>query len=123
MAKALYLVHTNCEADQEAEFNEWYEKVHLPDLLRVEGIVGAQRFRLNGPGPQTLNRAGEPAVAQYLAVYEFDTEDTDAVLKRIGESRSQWQMFDGMQLVAGSAYAALGERQTSAGTPAAAATT
>jgi hypothetical protein len=89
----------------------------------VEGIVGAQRFRLNGPGPQTLNRAGEPAVAQYLAVYEFDTEDTDAVLKRIGESRSQWQMFDGMQMVAGAAYAALGERQTSAGTPAAAATT
>jgi hypothetical protein len=123
MPKALYLVYTNCEEGREAEFNEWYEKVHLPDLLSVEGIVGAQRFRLSGPGPQTLNRAGEPAVAQFLAVYEFDTEDTDAVLKRIGESRSKWQMFDGMQLVAGASYVTLGERQTSAGTPAGATTT
>ena len=96
--------------EHEEEFNDWYETVHLPDLLSVEGLVAAQRFQLTGPGPQTLNRAGEPAVAQYLAVYELDTEDTDAVLERIAAARSQWQMFDGLQLVAGARYVALGER-------------
>jgi hypothetical protein len=111
MAKALYLVYTNCDPGREAEFNEWYDKVHLPDLLGVEGIVAAQRFQLTGPGPQTLGRNGEPVVAQYLAVYELDTEDTDAVLERIGAARGQWQMFDGIQLVAGARYVALGERQ------------
>jgi hypothetical protein len=122
MAKALYLVYTNCEPGREAEFKDWYETVHLPDLLRVEGIVAAQRFRLTGPGPQTLNRAGEPAVAQYLAVYELDTEDTDAVLERIAAARSRWQMFDGLQLVAGARYVALGERHAAPAAAAAATT-
>jgi hypothetical protein len=122
MAKALYLVHTNCEAGREAEFNEWYENVHLRDLLSVDGIVAAQRFQLTGPGPQTVTRSGEPAVAQYLAIYELDTEDTDAVLERIGAARSQWQMFDSMQLVAGARYVALGDRQTAGVAPAAATT-
>ena len=112
MAKALYLVYTNCEPGREAEFNEWYETVHLPDLLSVEGIVAAQRFKLTGPGPQTLTRAGEPAVAQYLAVYDLDTDDTEVVLERIAAARPQWRMFDGLQLVASARYVALGERQT-----------
>ena len=112
MAKALYLVYTNCEPGREAEFNHWYDTVHLPDLLRVEGIVAAQRFQLTGPGPQTLTRAGEPAVAQYLAVYELDTDDTEAVLERIAAALPQWQMFDGIQLVASARYVALSERQT-----------
>lgn len=118
MAKALYLVHTNCESGREAEFNDWYDNVHLRDLLGVDGIIAAQRFQLTGPGPQTVTRSGEPAVAQYLAVYELDTEDTEAVLKRIGEAISQWQMFDGLQVVGGARYVALGERQTADAAPA-----
>jgi hypothetical protein len=121
MAKALYLVHSNCDPAREAEFNEWYENVHLPDLLGVEGIVAAQRFKLTGPGPQTLTRSGEPAVAQYLAIYELDTEDTDAVLARIGAARSGWQMSDSLQLVSGARYVAAGERQTATATASAAA--
>jgi len=120
MATALYLVYTNCEPGREAEFEEWYETVHLPDLLGVEGIVAAQRFKLTGPGPQTLTRSGEPAVAQYLAVYELDTEDTDAVLARIGAARSGWQMSDSLQLVAAARYVAAGERQTAPAATAAA---
>ena len=114
MSKALYLVYTNCEPAREAEFNEWYDTVHLPDLLSVDGIVAAQRFKLVGPGPQTLTRAGEPAVAQYLAVYELDTDDTEAVLARIAAARPQWRMSDAIQLVASARYVALGERQTAA---------
>jgi hypothetical protein len=111
MAQALYLVYTNCEPGREAEFNDWYDNVHLRDLLSVEGIVAAQRFELTGPGPQTINRAGEPTVAQYLAIYELDTEDTEAVLERIAAARSRWQMFDGIQLVNGTRYIAHGERR------------
>ena len=86
--------------------------MHLPDLLHVAGIVAAQRFKLSGPGPQTLTRAGEPAIAQYLAVYELDTDDTEAVLERIAAAQPQWQMFDGIQLVASARYVALSERHT-----------
>lgn len=122
MAKALYLVYTNCDEGREAEFNDWYDNTHLRDLLSVDGIVGAQRFRLTGPGPQTVTRSGEPQVAQFLAIYELDTEDTDAVLERIGAARGQWQMSDALQIVTAARYVALGEQQTAGAAPAAAAT-
>ena len=50
-------------------------------------------------------------MAQYLAVYELDTEDTEAVLGRIAAARAGWQMSDSLQLVAAARYVALGERQ------------
>lgn len=118
MPKALLMVYTNCDAEREQEFNHWYDTVHLPDLLSLDGISGAQRFKLAGPGPQTVNPAGEPAVAQYLAVYELDTDDVDAIQQRIRAASPQWRergrLFDGIKLVSMATYRALGERQTAA---------
>ncbi len=116
MPKAVFLVFTNCDAGREAEFNHWYDTIHLPDLLAVAGIVGAQRFQLAGAGPQTVTATSAPAVAQYLAVYDLDTEDVAAVLQRIQAIAPDWQaqgrLFDGFQVVSGASYVALGARQT-----------
>ena len=39
MAKWLLVVGSNCaDAARETEFNEWYEKTHLPDVLETLGI-------------------------------------------------------------------------------------
>ena len=118
MSKAVLLVYSNCPADQEEAFNHWYDTVHVPDILGIEGFVAAQRFKLAGPGPQTVTRDGQPAVAQYLALYEMDTADTGAAMKRLGGAVAELQqrdrMFDGIQVVSGATYVALGERQTAA---------
>ena len=118
MSKAVLLVYSNCPADQEDAFNQWYDTVHVPDILAIEGFTAAQRFKLAGPGPQTVTRDGQPGVAQYLALYEMDTADTRAAMKRLGEAVGELQqrgrMFDGLQVVSGATYAALGERQTAA---------
>jgi hypothetical protein len=63
-------------ADVEAEFNDWYDNVHLQDVVAVDGFVSAQRFRVVdvGEGPD------RPAPAhRYLALYEADTDDIDAI--------------------------------------------
>lgn len=73
MAKYTLVVLSNPTAGKEAEFNEWYDKVHVPDVLRVPGFVAAQRFKLNGP---QLNDAPRPH--RYLALYEIDTDDIQA---------------------------------------------
>src|SRR5438105_766748 len=79
MAKAVWMVFTNCPVDREREFNDWYENMHLPDLLTVDGIVAAQRFRLPDNGPAMVTPTGTPAVARYLALYGLDTEDVATV--------------------------------------------
>jgi len=84
--KAIDLVQTNALPGQEAEFNEWYEKIHLGDILAVPGIATAQRFR-----PSPVKRGGNystmPAPFQYLAIYEF-TGETNDVLDGIEAARA-----------------------------------
>ncbi len=44
----------------EKQFTEWYNKVHIPALLKVPGVLGASRFTTSEGSPK------------YMAVYEFD---------------------------------------------------
>ena len=51
MAKALLLAFTGPKSPElEDEYNEWYDSVHLPDVLAVPGVRSARRFKLaDGP--------------------------------------------------------------------------
>ncbi len=47
MAKYTFVVLSNPTTPaQEAEYNEWYNKIHIADVLNVPGFVAAQRFKL-----------------------------------------------------------------------------
>ncbi len=61
---------TEGEGD-EAVYNEWYHSVHMPDLLALDGVIAARRFKM-----VSNNRADWP----YVATYEIETDDINAVL-------------------------------------------
>ena len=44
-ARGLLLNAMNIAPELEAEFNEWYDKEHIPALAAVPGVLGARRFR------------------------------------------------------------------------------
>jgi len=67
MARYVYAIFSNAVSGKEDEYNRWYSEEHLDDVLRVPGFIAAQRFRL------ALQDAAAPA--QYLAIYELDTDD------------------------------------------------
>lgn len=53
---------------KEDEYNDWYNNVHLAEVIEIPGFVAAQRFRLSDdqlPGFQ-------PSPHEYLSIYEFD---------------------------------------------------
>lgn len=51
------------------ELEEWYRDVHIPDLLSVDGIKRARRFKtVRGKIP-----SGEPW--PNVAIYEIETDD------------------------------------------------
>ena len=73
MAKWLLVVETNCaDAARETEFNEWYDKTHLPDVLETPGFIRATRYENTEPSE------GE---AKFLATYEIETDDIDRFIK------------------------------------------
>jgi len=73
MAKWLLAVATNCaDATREMEFNEWYDKTHLPDVLETTGFVRATRYENIEPSE------GE---AKFLATYEIETDNIDTFME------------------------------------------
>ena len=78
-AGALLLNAMNIAPGIEAEFNEWYDKEHIPALAAVPGVLGARRFR--GAGNRTyvaLYHLATPAVvesAEWKQARESDWTD------------------------------------------------
>jgi len=70
-AKHILVVLSNAVEGADDVFNDWYTNTHLPDVIRVKGFSGAQRFRLSST--QMDDDGGEPY--EYLAVYEVDADD------------------------------------------------
>lgn len=84
MPKAVLLVLTNpSDPDHEEEFNEWYTNTHLPDLLAIDGFVGATRYRLS---ETQLAPSGEGGKHRYLAIYEIDSDDLAVTMKNLREA-------------------------------------
>ncbi|HEX4329806.1 MAG TPA: hypothetical protein VH105_23665 [Burkholderiales bacterium] len=51
----LYQVHTDIPDDVAGEYNEWYDKEHLPRLVTVPGVLRARRYAaIGGEGPRYL---------------------------------------------------------------------
>jgi hypothetical protein len=69
----IYLETMPVSPDREAEYHEWYDNTHLAEICAVEGITGARRFApTDGDGP-------------FIAIYELDCDDLDAVVGRLRE--------------------------------------
>ena len=81
MAKYSFVVLTNPTQGKEAEYNDWYNNVHIPDVLNVKGMVAAQRFRL-----ADQQMGGQPQ-HRYLALYEIETDNLQETLDDL-KSRS-----------------------------------
>src|SRR5271163_3694435 len=52
--RGIFMVYVDIDAQHVQEFNEWYSKEHLPELLSVPGILSAARYEAVKGGPQHL---------------------------------------------------------------------
>ena len=93
MAPALQIGRMTVPPELDAEWNEWYNSVYVPNYMKVPGCIRGRRYRAV---------VGEPA---YLTVYEFEHPDvskTDEWLRQraIDPRNERWQ--DTMDHVFGS---------------------
>lgn len=73
--KHLFLALTNPVPGREADYNAWYDKVHLREIVDYShGMLGARRFKLSDD-----QRPGqEPAPWGYVAAYDMEVDDVAA---------------------------------------------
>ena len=88
MAKHILLVLGNAVEGRDDEFNHWYSGQHLSDVLKVPGIVSAQRFKYVAPAGESVEGPHPEPAHRYIAIYEVDSDDPEAVhanmISRIG---------------------------------------
>jgi hypothetical protein len=76
MARYKMLILAQPKEGREQEFNDWYDTLHLPQLVGHSAIKAAQRFELR----QTV--AGEKHFP-YLAIYDIETDNLGGVLAEL----------------------------------------
>ena len=76
------VVMTNPVEGRKAEYNDWYDEQHMPDVLRIPGIVSAERFELSD-----AQRLDPPYPFSFLALYWIETDDLPKVISEL-KSRS-----------------------------------
>lgn len=96
MEKWLCSVYSNCtDSSRENEFNQWYDTVHLPDILETPGVVRASRYEIRRPAE---------GHGKFLALYEIETEDirhTMAAMQQMTEEKTrQGRMSELVKVVA-----------------------
>ena len=82
--KFIQIVFSNPAEGKDDEFNEWYDNVHIPDLLAIPGMLSAQRYDLRAAEIYRMEGATQPE-HRYLLIYEMEG-DVDAILQEIQEN-------------------------------------
>lgn len=73
-------VSAAADAARESEFNKWYDKTHLPDVLETPGFIRATRYENTEPAE------GE---AKFFATYEIETDDIDGAMKALNDNMAR----------------------------------
>ena len=77
MPKGILVVSSGpASADRDAEYNDWYNDTHIPDVLALAGFTSARRFKKVGG-------AADDKVP-YLAFYEVEGDDLAAIVAGLG---------------------------------------
>jgi hypothetical protein len=95
MGKWLVIVEANCkDKTRDSEFNNWYDTVHIPDVLSSPGFKGAARYVI---------RDQVKGKGKYLAIYEIETDDIkktmEASLKNIESKIAAGRWTDLLEIV------------------------
>ncbi len=76
----LYLAFTHPrDESSRGEFNAWYDDHHIPEILSLDGVTSASRYRSLDPN----------ATHEYLATYQLEGENLRSIVNRIHAAAPQ----------------------------------
>jgi hypothetical protein len=75
MTRHIFVVQMNAVAGRDDEFSEWYDNVHIPEALAVDGFVAAHRFHIC----DTQRPGTDSYPYRYLTIYEMEGDPAAAL--------------------------------------------
>ncbi len=107
MGRYVLVVQSNAVAGTDATFNDWYDNVHLGEVLNLAGFVAAERFQVEG------DPVAGSSEHRYLALYELETDDPQGAMTALGAAaQGSMDISDTLDMgnVSAVLYSSLGER-------------
>ena len=94
-------------AGREQDYHDWYNNVHLPELVNGLGLQGAQRFEL-------VAKMMGSDTNQFMAIYDVETDDPEGFMAKMGAFAQSGGMTPGTATDQAAGYTAffkaIGER-------------
>jgi hypothetical protein len=92
LPNCLLIVTAEVDTAVEAEWNRWYDEVHLPDALACPGVKSGRRYVTSGEVSESDRGQGRRTAARlYTTVYELDSPA--AVTTREFAAMRGWAQF------------------------------
>lgn len=100
MERWLIVVQANCgDPSREKEFNDWYDDTHVPDVLKVPGIVRVTRYE---------NVIASEEQPKFMTLLEIEAEDiwpvTTALQKNSSDAEKEGRMSELLKIASGAVY-------------------
>lgn len=70
--KWLNLVEQYNDPAREDEYHDWYNNIHIPDILKTPDFISARRYQI---------KEFRDGRGKYLAIYEIETDDIERTMK------------------------------------------
>jgi hypothetical protein len=71
---------------RDAEYNRWYDEIHVKEVLALPGFLSCQRY--------TRMAEGSPADGEYVALYEVETDNPQVLLQSLFAAAPSMQLTD-----------------------------
>ncbi|MCB2077943.1 MAG: hypothetical protein KDE55_09635 [Novosphingobium sp.] len=100
MPKCKLVAMTTPLPGREDDYHDWYNNTHLPELVNLFSMQGAQRYQL------VAKLMGDDT-NQFLAIYDIECDDPMALLGQMGEAAQSGKMTPSDASDPGTTYTAL----------------
>jgi hypothetical protein len=88
----LLIVTIEVDPKVEAEWNRWYDEVHLPDALKCPGVRRGQRYVSVGEISESIEGERQTAAKRiYTTIYEIDSPAAISTLEF--QAMRGWHQF------------------------------
>lgn len=67
MSECIYMVQMDIPPEREADFNRIYDTQHVPEITKVPGVLGVERYK--------LEESSDSGAPRYLAIYRCASKD------------------------------------------------
>ena len=91
--RGIMAVMVNCpDPSRDEEFNDWFNDVHIPDVLDTGLFHTAYRFEAVEPDRHVRRSDwGKATRAQYLIIYETDSDEPDKAASEVSKLSAEWR--------------------------------